>query len=107
MHVTITSSSIGNYSLGGEWWGAFSVNGEPVSSGDRIDITRNDRVTIYTEAMMYGTTGSPGSASNTITVTPDKFDYGFSVDQSISVRVYDGTLYHYVTWYITYRFSPY
>jgi hypothetical protein len=77
-----------------------------VRSGDKVAVTRNGNVEIYTEVIEDDSIQDVGTATDTVKVTDEYFDDGFGITQTINVREnrgrYSGNV---ATWTVKYTFS--
>jgi hypothetical protein len=107
MKMSVSSKCLSNNHVGNEWGSYFSVNGSKINSGDTITVKRNSSLSVYTEIVEYDNIPDVGQASYNFTVTPEYFEYGVMITQTIYVREnrgrYSGNT---ATWEVEYTFTP-
>jgi uncharacterized protein YjdB len=107
MKVTVSAYSSDYNHVGNEWGEYFSVNRSPVRSGSVVSVTRNKKISVYTEIWEDDSIPDVGSASYSFNVKTDYFESGFTITQTINVREnrgrYSGNV---ATWSVEYTFTP-
>ena len=108
MKVSVSSRCVSYNSVGNEWGTYFSVNGSQINSGDIVSVKRNSNLSVYTEVIEYDNIPDVGRGSYKFTVTPEYFEDGVVVTQTIYVQEnrgrYSGNV---ATWEVEYEFTPY
>ena len=107
MNVTISCTCSDYNHVGDEWYQFFSINNYRIKSGDTVNLTPNQSITILTEITEIDAKSDLGSASCSYRVTQDNLADGFRIEQMVEVTEKDGK-YSGCTavWEVLYAFTP-
>ncbi len=107
MTVTIACSCSGYNHVGGNWSKYYSINGVKVSSGDRVELILGESMVLYSKITEQDKSPDVGSVKETIEITQEFFDNGFTITQKVTVKEdmgrYAGCK---AVWTVTYTFAP-
>ena len=107
MNVTISCTCSDYNHVGDEWYQFFSINNYRIKSGDTVNLTSGQSITILTEITEIDAKSDLGSASGSWRVTQENLADGFRVEQMVEVTEKDGR-YSGCTavWEVLYAFTP-
>ncbi len=107
MTVQIKSSCSGYNHVGSNWSRYCSIDGSAVSSGDTVEIVLGESIMVYSKVTESDKSPDIGTKKETVEITQDYYDNGFTVTHEISVKEdkgrYAGNKAH---WTVTYTFVP-
>jgi len=107
MTVTISSKCSGYNHVGQNWSRYYTINGDSVSSGDKVEIILGQSITIYSKVTEKDTSPDVGRVTEDVEITQEYFDNGFTITHKVSVREdsgrYSGNT---AVWTITFTFTP-
>lgn len=84
--VSVTRSMDYNHSVGHEWSGYGSVNGQKISNGTKLTLKLGQTIEFYAQMVEGDNVPDVGSSSGQCTTEKADFENGFTVTQEVIVR---------------------